>query len=189
VYAGASAGDDPAYRESAEALAASLARRRAGIVYGGGSIGLMGALADASLAAGNEVIGVIPRFLDEREVGHRGVTRLHVVETMHERKMLMADLSDAFIALPGGFGTLEELVEILTWSQLGLHRKPIGLLDVRGYWAPLVALIDHATEESFVADRHRALLVSAPDPDELLAAMEAWRPPSGNGWLHSDEET
>ena len=189
VYAGASAGEDPAYRESAEALAESLARRRAGIVYGGGSIGLMGALADASLAAGNEVIGVIPRFLDEREVGHRGVTRLHVVETMHERKMLMADLSDAFIALPGGFGTLEELVEILTWSQLGLHRKPIGLLDVRGYWAPLVRLIDHATEESFIADRHRALLLSARDPDELLDAMAAWRPPSGNGWLHSDEET
>jgi uncharacterized protein (TIGR00730 family) len=189
VYAGASVGADPAYREIAEALAGALARRDIGIVYGGGSIGLMGALADASVEAGNEVIGVIPRFLDVREVGHRGVTELRVVETMHERKMLMAELSDAFITLPGGIGTLEELIEILSWSQLGLHRKPIGLLDVRGYWDPLVRLLDHATQQRFIRDDHRALLLSAEDPDALLDAMAAWEPPSGNGWLHSDQET
>jgi uncharacterized protein (TIGR00730 family) len=189
VYAGASVGADPAYREVAEALAAALARRNVGIVYGGGSIGLMGVLADASVEAGNEVIGVIPRFLDDREVGHRGVTELRVVETMHERKMLMADLSDAFITLPGGIGTLEELIEILSWSQLGLHRKPIGLLDTLGYWDPLVRLLDHATQQRFIRDDHRALLLSAEDPDALLDAMVAWRPPSGNGWLRSDEET
>jgi uncharacterized protein (TIGR00730 family) len=189
VYAGASPGADPAYRAIAESLARVLAERGIGVVFGGGSVGLMGALADASLAAGNEVIGVIPRFLDEREIAHQGVTELHVVETMHDRKMLMADLSDAFIALPGGIGTLEELIEILSWSQLGLHRKPIGLLDVRGYWDPLVRLLDHATQQEFIRADHRGLLLSAEDPEALLGAMSAWRPPSGNGWLHSDEET
>jgi uncharacterized protein (TIGR00730 family) len=189
VYAGASAGEDPAYGAIATSLARVLAERRIGVVFGGGSVGLMGALADASVAAGNEVIGVIPRFLDEREIAHRGVTELRVVETMHERKMLMADLSDAFITLPGGIGTLEELIEILSWSQLGLHRKPIGLLDVLGYWHPLVRLLDHATQQRFIREDHRALLVSAEDPEALLTAMAAWRPPAGNGWLHSDEET
>jgi uncharacterized protein (TIGR00730 family) len=189
VYAGASAGADPAYRAIAEDLAATLAQRGIGIVYGGGSVGLMGALADASLTAGNEVVGIIPRFLDDREVGHRSVTELRVVDTMHERKMLMAELSDAFIALPGGIGTLEELIETLSWSQLGLHRKPMGLLDVRGYWDPLVRLLDHATQQSFIRDDHRSLLLSAEDPDALLDAMLAWRPPPGNGWLSSREET
>jgi uncharacterized protein (TIGR00730 family) len=189
VYAGAAAGRHPAYAEAARALAAELARRGQRVIYGGGSVGLMGELADAALAAGNEVVGVIPRFLDDREIGHRDLTELRVVETMHERKMLMADLADAFVVLPGGIGTLEELVEMLSWSQLGLHRKPIGLLDVRGYWAPLVALLDHATEEGFVSGDHRRLLLADGGPAEVLDALEAWQPPHVERWLDSAEET
>jgi uncharacterized protein (TIGR00730 family) len=189
VYAGSAPGASPAYADVSRRIVGEVVRRGAGVVYGGGSLGLMGVLADAAVDAGGEVIGVIPRFLDEREIGHHGVTDLRVVETMHERKMLMADLSDAFIALPGGIGTLEELIETLSWSQLGLHRKPMGLLDVRGYWDPLVRLLDHATQQSFIRDDHRSLLLSAEDPDALLDAMLAWRPPPGNGWLSSREET
>ncbi|HEU4974489.1 MAG TPA: TIGR00730 family Rossman fold protein [Baekduia sp.] len=188
VYAGSSPGVNPAYVHAASALAVALARRGAGVVFGGGSLGLMGALADASLAEGNDVIGVIPRFLDEREVAHRG-TELRVVETMHERKMLMADLADAFVVLPGGIGTLEEVVEMLSWSQLGLHRKPIGLLDAGGYWGPLLELIDHAIGEGFVRSEHRELVLVDEDPDALLEAMEAWEAPDLARWLQTDEET
>jgi uncharacterized protein (TIGR00730 family) len=190
VYAGSSAGADPAYAEVSRAVVAEVVRRGAGIVYGGGSLGLMGVLADAALEAGGEVTGVIPRFLEEREVGHHGVADLRVVETMHDRKMLMADLADAFLVLPGGIGTLEELVEMLSWSQLGLHRKPIGLLDVEGFWAPLVGLLDHMTAEQFVGLDHRRLLLADADPVGLLDAMEAWEPPTvARQWLSSDEET
>jgi uncharacterized protein (TIGR00730 family) len=190
VYAGSAPGANPAYVEATRALAAGIVARGAGVVYGGGSLGLMGVLADATIAAGGEVIGVIPRFLDDREVGHNGVTDLRVVETMHERKMLMADLADAFVVLPGGIGTLEEIVEMLSWSQLGLHRKPMGLLDAEGFWGPLVGLLDHMADERFVALDHRRLLLSEPEPERLLDAMAAWEAPAvGRQWLHSDDET
>ena len=190
VYAGSAPGAQPAYVRAAHELAASLVRRGSGVVYGGGSLGLMGALADGTLGAGGEIVGVIPRFLDEREIGHGGLSELHVTENMHDRKMLMAELSDAFVVLPGGIGTLEEVVEMLSWSQLGLHRKPIGLLDTDGFWAPLVDLLDHMTTEQFVGVDHRRLLVSDPDPEALLDAMHAWEAPAvGRQWLHRSEET
>ncbi|MDX6729171.1 MAG: hypothetical protein QOK49_3976 [Baekduia sp.] len=190
VYAGSAPGASPEYAEATRALARGIVAQGGGVVYGGGSLGLMGVLADATLEAGGDVTGVIPRFLDDREVGHHGVTDLRVVETMHERKMLMADLADAFVVLPGGIGTLEEIVEMLSWSQLGLHRKPMGLLDTDGFWAPLVSLLDHMTTEKFVGLDHRSLLLSEPDPEDLLAAMAAWTPPTVvRQWLQSDEDT
>jgi uncharacterized protein (TIGR00730 family) len=190
VYAGSAPGVQEAYAEAARALAAGLARRGAGVVYGGGSLGLMGELADAALDAGAEVVGVIPRFLGDREVGHDGLTDLRVTENMHDRKMLMAEQADAFVVLPGGIGTLEEVVEMLSWSQLGLHRKPIGLLDTGGFWGPLLDLLDHMTAEGFVGLDHRRLLLSDPDPEALLDAMEAWEAPAvGRQWLHRPEET
>jgi hypothetical protein len=189
VYAGSAPGAHVAYDEAARELAATLVGRGSGVVYGGGSVGLMGALADSALEAGGEVIGVIPRFLQEREVDHGGLTELHVVETMHERKMLMAELSDAFVVLPGGIGTLEEIVEMLSWSQLGLHRKPIGLLDTGGFWAPLVDLLDHMTAERFVSIDHRQLLLADPDPDALIDAMESWDAPTVTRWLEDKDET
>jgi uncharacterized protein (TIGR00730 family) len=190
VYAGSAPGADPDYVEASRAIVGELARRGAGVVYGGGSNGLMGVLADAALEAGGDVTGVIPRFLDDREVAHHGVTDLRVVETMHERKMLMADLADAFLVLPGGIGTLEEVVEMLSWSQLGLHRKPIGLFDVGGFWEPLVALLDHMTTEQFVGLDHRRLLLSSSDPLGLLDAMEAWEAPKlSRRWLTDDDQT
>jgi uncharacterized protein (TIGR00730 family) len=190
VYAGSAAGANTAYAEVSRTIIQEVVSRGAGLVYGGGSLGLMGVLADAAVDAGGEVIGVIPRFLEEREVGHHGVSDLRVVETMHERKMLMADLADAFLVLPGGIGTLEEVVEMLSWSQLGLHRKPIGLLDVDDFWAPLVGLLDHMTTEKFVGADHRRLLLSSADPIALLDAMEAWEPPAvARQWLTSDDKT
>lgn len=190
VYAGSAPGAIPDYAEVSTRAITEVVRRGANVVYGGGSLGLMGVLADATLAAGGEVTGVIPRFLDDREVGHHGVTDLRVVDTMHERKMLMAELADAFLVLPGGIGTLEEVVEMLSWSQLGLHRKPIGLLDVDGFWGPLVALLDHMTAERFVTVDHRRLLLSDPDPVALLDAMEDWEAPKlVRRWLMSEDET
>jgi uncharacterized protein (TIGR00730 family) len=190
VYAGSAPGANAAYADATRSLAAGIVARGGGVVYGGGSLGLMGVLADATIEAGGEVTGVIPRFLDDREIGHQGVTDLRVVETMHERKMLMADLADAFVVLPGGIGTLEEIVEMLSWSQLGLHRKPMGLLDTDGFWQPLTALLDHMTAEKFVGLDHRRLLLSAPDADELLDAMMAWEAPAvGRQWLRSEDET
>jgi uncharacterized protein (TIGR00730 family) len=190
VYAGSAPGAQPAYAEAARELAAALARRGSGVVYGGGSLGLMGALADATIAAGGEIVGAIPRFLEQREVGHGGLTDLHVTENMHDRKMLMAELSDAFVVLPGGIGTLEEVVEMLSWSQLGLHRKPIGLLNTDGFWAPLIDLLDHMTTEQFVGVDHRRLLNSDPDPEALLDAMDAWEAPAvGRQWLRRADET
>lgn len=173
VFAGSSAGVRPSYRALGAALGTALGRRGVGLVYGGGQIGLMGVVADAVLAAGGEVIGVLPTALDTVELAHRGLTTLHVVDDMHARKALMAKLADAFIALPGGLGTFDELFEILTWAQLGFHAKPIALLDVDQYFAPLVALLDHATKEGFVSPRHRDLLTVGDDPDRLLAALVA----------------
>jgi uncharacterized protein (TIGR00730 family) len=183
VYAGSNHGADPAYAEAARGLAAALVERGLGLVYGGGKVGLMGEIADAALAAGGEAIGVMPQALIEREIGHRGLTELRVVDSMHERKALMAELADAFVALPGGIGTLEELIEIYTWSQLGLHRKASGLLNVAGYYDHLEAFLDHAVAQDFLPPQHRALLVTAQTPDELLDRLERWEPPTVGKWL------
>lgn len=188
VYAGSAAGS-PSYVTATQELAEQLLRRGASTVYGGGAVGLMGVLADALRAGGGEVIGVIPRFLREREIGHLGLSELHVVETMHERKMLMADLADGFVVLPGGVGTLEEVVEMLSWSQLGLHRKPIGLLNVDGYWAPLLALLDHLADEGFIPTDPRDFLVTAPTSERLLALMDAWTAPEVTRWLRHGGQT
>jgi uncharacterized protein (TIGR00730 family) len=189
VYAGSAPGAHAGYERAARDLAAALVRRGVRVVYGGGSVGLMGTLADAALEAGGEVVGVIPRFLEEREIEHAGLSDLRVVETMHERKMLMANLADAFVVLPGGIGTLEEVVEMLSWSQLGLHRKPIGLLDTGGFWAPLIDLLDHMTAERFVASDHRRLLLADEDPEALLHAMTAWDAPTVARWLQRGDKT
>jgi uncharacterized protein (TIGR00730 family) len=187
VYAGSSPGASPAFAAAARSLADALARREIGIVYGGGSVGLMGELADAGLAEGVEVIGVIPETLDRREVAHRGVTRLEVVATMHERKARMAELADAFVALPGGIGTLEELIEVLTWTQLGVHLKPVGVLDVDGYWTPLRTLLDHAVEQRFLRPEHRGDLIVHDDPEALLDALEAWQPAPRDKWIDREQ--
>jgi uncharacterized protein (TIGR00730 family) len=185
VFCGSSAGREPGHRQLAEALARALAERGIGIVYGGARVGLMGALADAALAAGGEVIGVIPRTLIEREIGHTGLTELRIVESMHERKALMAELADGFVALPGGVGTLEELFEIWTWAQLGLHAKPCALLDTDGFYSPLIAFLDHQVDAGFVQAPQRAMLVTAQSPEELLRAFAAYRPPRVSKWLEA----
>jgi uncharacterized protein (TIGR00730 family) len=177
VFAGSSAGARPEYADAARTLAAELARRGVGLVYGGGGIGLMGVLADAMLAAQGEVIGVIPRPLAARELAHRGLTELLVVESMHERKAAMAELSDGFIALPGGLGTFEETLEILTWSQLGIHRKPVGVLNVCGYYDGLLKLLASAVREGFVKREYVGLLLFADTPADLLDLFSGWTPP------------
>lgn len=176
VFCGSNAGARPEYAAGARELATHLASRGLGLVYGGGNVGLMGIIADAMLEAGAEVIGVIPRSLVEREVAHHGVTKLHVVQTMHERKAMMNELCDAFIAMPGGFGTLEELFEVLTWSQLGYHRKPCGLLNVGGFFDPLEAMLDHGVTEQFLRPAHRALLIAESSPARLLDRLEGFVP-------------
>jgi uncharacterized protein (TIGR00730 family) len=184
VFCGASSGRRAAYAESARAFGALVAERGLGLVYGGGRVGLMGAVADGALAGGGEVIGVIPQELVDRELAHGGLTELRVVGSLHERKALMAELSDAFVALPGGFGTLDELMEQLTWAQLGLHRKPVGLLDVEGYWAPLIALARHATQEGFVREFDLELIAVGDDGGLLLdrLARTAEAPPRRPKW-------
>jgi uncharacterized protein (TIGR00730 family) len=167
VFCGASAGRGTAYLEAARAFGVEVARRGLGLVYGGGRVGLMGELATAARAAGGEVIGVIPQALVERELAH-GDVDLRIVDSLHERKALMAELADAFVALPGGFGTLDELMEQLTWSQLGLHAKPVGLLDVGGYWGPLIALAQHAVEHGFVREADLGAVAVAHDGPALL---------------------
>ena len=183
VFCGSSPGRQASYLSAARALGALLARRGLGLVYGGASIGLMGAVADAALAAGGEVIGVIPAALEAKEIAHESLTRLEVVGSMHERKARMSELADAFVALPGGIGTLEELSEILTWAQLGLHQKPCGLLDVGAYWRPLVAFFDHAVQERFLRPQHRALLIVEDDPVALLDALAAYVPAAVEKWI------
>lgn len=176
VFCGSRSGERSIYADTAAALGTLLARRGFGLVYGGGNIGLMGIIADAALAAGGEVIGVIPQHLLEREVAHTGLTQLHVVDSMHTRKALMADIADVFVAAPGGFGTLDELCEILTWAQLGLHGKPCGLLNVAGYFDPLLGMFDQATREGFLSAQHRQLIISEHDTqyliDRLVAAIQ-----------------
>src|SRR5687767_2433518 len=158
-------------------------RRGIGVVYGGASVGLMGTVADAALAAGGEVVGVIPQALVDREIAHPGLSELHVVQSMHERKARMADLSDGFVALPGGTGTLDELFEVYTWTQLGLHAKPLGLLDVRGYFAQLAGFLDHAVQERFVTPQHRGMLVVEERPAAMIEAFRRWRAPAGGKWI------
>jgi uncharacterized protein (TIGR00730 family) len=187
VFCGSSAGVRPAYGAAARRMGTLLAERGIGLVYGGGKVGLMGAMADAAMAAGGEVIGIIPEGLMAREVGHGGVTELRVVRTMHERKAMMADLSDAFVALPGGFGTFEEYFEVLTWAQLGIHPKPCGLLDVEGYYAPFLAMLDHAVAEGFVRPEHRASVRVAAEPERMLGLLAAFEPPATPKWMGRDE--
>jgi uncharacterized protein (TIGR00730 family) len=171
VFCGANAGRRDQYRIAAQGLGEVLFRHGHGLVYGGGNVGLMGMLADAVLQAGGEVIGVIPQHLVAKEVAHRGLTDLRIVETMHQRKAMMNELSDAFIALPGGFGTLEEFFEILTWSQLGIHRKPSGLLNVTGYYDHLLAMLDHAVEEGFLLAANRKLVIADTDANRLVERL------------------
>jgi uncharacterized protein (TIGR00730 family) len=183
VYAGSNPGRDPAYMESAAALGGLLARRGIGLVYGGAKAGLMGALADAALAEDGEVVGVMPQALIDREIGHPGLSGMHIVGSMHERKAMMAELSGGFIALPGGAGTLEELIEMFTWLQLGFHRKPIGVLNVSGYYDGLAALFDHAVQEEFVRPPHRAALVIEADAERLLDRFATWEAPAVKKWV------
>ncbi len=187
VYCGSSVGSRNEYTQAARDLGQLLAARGLRTVYGAGNIGLMGVLADAALDAGGEVVGVIPEALVARELAHNGVTDLRIVHSMHERKALMADLSDAFIALPGGFGTFEELCEMLTWLQLGIHQKPCGLLNVAGYYDPLIAMFDRAMDERFLRPQHRELLQVATDSNELLDRLASVPPPDTHKWLDRDE--
>lgn len=183
VFCGSSRGRSPSYAAAADGFGRLLAARGIGLVYGGGHVGLMGVVADAVLRGGGRVTGVITRALQEREVAHLALSELLVVETMHQRKAAMADRSDAFVMLPGGLGTFEEVFEVVTWSQLGIHGKPCGVLDVDGYFDPLVAMLDRATEEGFIRGDHRQLLPVDADPERLLDRLAAWRPPPGERWL------
>jgi hypothetical protein len=187
VYCGSNFGSLPAFAEAARALGAALARRGHSLVYGGGRVGLMGIVADTVAAGGGEVIGVIPKALAKKEVAHFDLKDLRIVGSMHERKALMAELADAFIALPGGFGTLEEFCEALTWSQLGLHQKPHGLLNVAGFYDQLLSFFDHAVECKFIRPTHRRLVIADTDPNRLLDALAAARPPTDHKWLDRDK--
>jgi uncharacterized protein (TIGR00730 family) len=185
VFCGSSPGGDPAYLDQAQALGRRLAMEGVTVVYGGAKVGTMGALARAALDAGAKVIGVIPKHLVEVEIAAEDLSELHRVASMHERKALMAQLADGFIALPGGLGTLEETAEIATWTQLGLHHKPVGLLNIRGFYDHLLAFLDHAVDEQFLHREHRDLLLADTDPVALLARMRDWRPPTAAKWIDS----
>jgi uncharacterized protein (TIGR00730 family) len=187
VFCGSRVGANTAFSATATALGTAIARRGWRLVYGGGRVGLMGVVADAALAAGGEVVGVIPAALATREVAHAGLSELRVVETMHMRKALMAELSDGFVALPGGFGTLDELCEALTWAQLGIHAKPCALLNVDDYFAGLLAFFDHAVATGFLAPDIRALLRLETDPERLLDALENYAPPAITRWVTPEE--
>ena len=177
VFCGSRPGNNPAYVAAARETGTAIAKRGWRLVYGGGQIGIMGAVADAALAAGGEVVGVIPRSLMTKEIPHPGVTRMHVVTSMHRRKALMSSLSDGFLTLPGGFGTLEEFFETLTWAQLGLHTKPCALLDVVGFWEPLLAMVDNQIAGGFVPAEHRRLILTGTDPNTILDRMAEYIPP------------
>jgi len=187
VFCGSSPGKNSRYLEAAQRLGTVLAQEKLGLVYGGGRVGLMGLLADAVLEAGGEVTGVIPTALWEKEVGHRGLTQLHIVGTMHQRKALMAELADAFVALPGGIGTFEELFEIWTWGQLGIHHKPIALLNIEGYYDKLIGFIHHAKEEGFVRTQHASMVIIERDPRNLLVQLKTYKPVHVDKWLEADQ--
>ena len=187
VYCGSSPGRRGVYAEAARGLARELVKRDLGLVYGGASVGIMGVVADAVLDAGGRVTGVIPEALQEKELAHPGLTELHVTPSMHERKTRMAALSDGFIAMPGGVGTLEELFEIWTWGQLGWHHKPCALLNVAGYYDGLGTFLDHATEEQFLRPHHRGMLIVDAEPARLLDRMADYQPPQAKQWVKKDE--
>jgi len=187
VFCGSSHGSSPAYEQAAQEMGQAIAKRGWTLVYGGGNVGLMGVVADAALAAGGKVIGVIPEALLARELGHHGVTELRVVNTMHERKAMMADLADAFIALPGGIGTFEEFFEVLTWAQLGIHQKPCGMLNTRGYYQPVLELLSNAVHEGFLRTAHQQMVLTSEEPDELLEKMEAYRPAQLQKWIQREQ--
>ena len=187
VYCGANPGRDPVYAEAARAMGAELARRGIGLVTGGGRVGLMGVVADAALAAGGEVTGIIPEALMRKELAHAGLTELVVTTSMHERKAKMAELSDGFVALPGGLGTYEELFEIWTWAQLGWHGKPCGVLNAAGFYDRLVAFLDGSTEAGFLKPQHRAMLVVESDPERLIDRFEAYTAPAVTKWIGHDQ--
>ena len=187
MFCGSSSGRSPQYRTAAETVGRFLAQRGIGVVYGGGKVGLMGCVADAALAAGGTVIGVIPEVLFEKEIGHTGLTQMHVVRNLHERKAMMADLSDAFVALPGGYGTLEEFCEVITWSQLSLHRKPCGFVNVGGYWNPMAQMFDQAVREGFLKPANRNIVLVDEDIEVLLTKMTAWRPSGEEKWIESTQ--
>jgi uncharacterized protein (TIGR00730 family) len=187
VFCGSNSGASPAYAEAAARLGRTLAARGLNLVYGGGRVGLMGVVADAALAAGGRVTGVIPEALATRELAHAALSDLRVVGSMHERKALMSELSDGFIALPGGIGTLEEWFEVWTWSQLGFQPKPCGLLNVAGYYDHLLAFLDHMTAERFLTDIHRGMAVVDDDPERLLDRLAAWQPPRARKWIDAAE--
>jgi len=187
IFCGSSTGVRREYREAAEAIAIQLARRRVDIVFGGGCVGLMGVVADTALAHGGHVIGVIPSAMVAREIAHRGLPDLRIVSSMHKRKALMARLSDAFIALPGGFGTFEEFFEVVTWTQLGLHRKPCGLLNVAGYYDPLVALFDRAVSDGFIRAENRGIVVTESDPEALIHRLNERPATAGSATIRPEE--
>ena len=188
VFCGSRSGEDPAHEEAARALGNAIAGAGMGLVYGGGHVGLMGVVADAALAAGGEVTGVMPRALVDREIAHTGLTELHVVGSMHERKAMMSDLSEGFVALPGGTGTLEEFFEVLTWAQLGVHAKPCGLLNVAGYYDPLLEVFDHMVDRGLLAPHHRAMVLVETEPEALLERFEGYRPPKTAKWVDASEK-
>ena len=183
IYCGSSRGLDPIYATAAAEMATYLAKQGIGIVYGGGNVGIMGVIADAALAAGGEVIGVIPESLLAKELSHAGVTELHITRSMNERKQRMVDLSDAFIALPGGFGTLDELFETLTWLQLGFHGKPVGLLNAAGFFDHLLTFLDHMSSTGFLTPKHRSSLITETEPEALLKAIRAFEPDTCEKWI------
>ena len=187
VYAGSNPGSHPAYADGARALAKTLAEREIALVFGGSKLGLMGVLADTVLDAGGEAIGIMPQALIDREIGHPRLTELRVVGSMHERKALMAELADGFVALPGGLGTLEELFEVWTWAQLGVHVKPCGLLNSAGYYSPLLAFLDRAVDERFVRTQYRAMLLVEDEPAALLDRMAAYEAPAVTRWVSGGE--
>lgn len=187
VYCGSNSGRLESYAASARQLAAALVRRDLRLVYGGARVGIMGVVADAVLGLGGEVVGVIPASLVRKEVAHAGLTQLHVTASMHERKTMMADLADGFVALPGGIGTLEEIFEMWTWAQLGFHQKPCGLLNAAGYFDALTGFLDHAERERFVAPSVRAMLIVETDPDRLLDRLDDYTPPRAHQWVGKDE--
>ena len=186
VFCGSSHGTDPVYAEAARTVGSEFARRGIGLVYGGGNVGLMGVIADAVLAAGGHATGVIPEALMAKELGHKGLQDLRIVKTMHERKAMMAELADGFIALPGGIGTFEEFFEIVTWAQLGFHTKPCALLNVKGFYDPLLRLVDHAIEERFVKEKQRALIVVEPEINALLERMAHHHVPFEPKWIKKE---
>lgn len=187
VYCGSAIGRRDEYRQAAQAFGRALAQAGLTLIYGGGHVGLMGEIADAVLQAQGHAIGVIPQLLIDKEVGHRGLSELHVVANMHERKKMMADLSDAFVALPGGAGTFEELFEVYTWAQLGYHQKPIGLLNVAGYYDPLLAMLRHTANEGFMRHDYIGLLQVESDADALLDKLQRYVPPVGDKWSEKRE--